>query len=525
MNLSRLIPWLEAYPDQEKAKLLFEGFQVGFSVPKFPGPGCFWVDNSRSVSLLMDVVRKKINAELFEGRVAGPFPAPPFSDFRISPLAVVPKKEPNSFRLIHNLSYPNKLSLNYFTDKTNSHVEYSSFDDALLILRKYGKGALMSKADIKSAFRLLPINPEGFNSLGFQFDGSYYFDKCLPMGFTLSCFYFEAFSTFLHWVVDRHISNVGSLHYLDDFLFIGSPDSEDCLSALFKFIELFKFFGVPLAEEKTVYPTTVLEFLGITIDSDRMQFYLPAVKILKIKSALNKIMHSPKCTLRELQSLLGLLVFTSKVVPMGRVFTKRLFRATCGVKSPHHHIRISADMKEDLRIWSLFLDNFNGYTVWQDDFVSAKSLDLFTDAAGSVGYGAYFAGHWSAEVWPDKWVQLGLVKNIVLLEMFPVLVAVFIWGELFRNKRILLHSDNKGVVFAINTQSSRSPHVVTLLRYLVLYCLKFNIWLKVEFIEGERNVIADSLSRLQLERFHQLVPDADPIGIPCPVQLWDLLTI
>lgn len=53
-------------------------------------------------------------------------------------------------------------------------------------------------------------------------------------------------------------------------------------------------------------------------------------------------------------------------------------------------------------------------------FVTIYSLDLFTDTAGSIGYGAFFNGCWSAEKWPDLWLQKGLNKNIVL-ELFPVL--------------------------------------------------------------------------------------------------------
>ena len=61
--------------------------------------------------------------------------------------------------------------------------------------------ATMAKADIESAFRLLPVHPDSFHLLGFQLDGLFYFDKCLPMGCAISCVYFEAFSTFLEWVV------------------------------------------------------------------------------------------------------------------------------------------------------------------------------------------------------------------------------------------------------------------------------------------------------------------------------------
>lgn len=87
-----------------------------------------------------------------------------------------------------------------------------------------------------------------------------------------SCYYFETFSTFLHWVVERGIANAGLLHYLDHFLFISGPDSSACLYALQKFQDISSFFSIPLANEKTVLPYTQIHFPGITIDSNLMQF-------------------------------------------------------------------------------------------------------------------------------------------------------------------------------------------------------------------------------------------------------------
>lgn len=141
-----------------------------------------------------------------------------------------------------------------------------------------------------------------------------------------------------------------------------------------------------------------------------------------------------------MQSPLGLLTFPARVIPMGRTFSKRPYRSTCGIKSPFARIRLTKLIKHDLRVWLQFVQNFNGHSLWQEDFVSADALNLIKDAAGSFGYGAYFDGHWSSECWTDVWSQLGLCKNIVLLEHFPVLVALTIWGEFFKNRRILLHS-------------------------------------------------------------------------------------
>lgn len=59
--------------------------------------------------------------------------------------------------------------------------------------------------------------------------------------------------------------------------------------------------------------------------------------------------------------------------------------------------------------------------------VSNFDLELFTDAAGSTGFGAFFQGQWSAGPWPQSWVDAGFTKNIVLLELFPVVLAVELW--------------------------------------------------------------------------------------------------
>lgn len=119
--------------------------------------------------------------------MAGPFLSLHFSNFRVSPLGIVPKKELNSFRPIHHLSFPKGNSLNDDIDASLSSVSYSFFEDAVQIIRRFGKGALLSKADIKSALRSLPISPLTYNSLSFCFDDLFFFDMCLPMGCSLSC--------------------------------------------------------------------------------------------------------------------------------------------------------------------------------------------------------------------------------------------------------------------------------------------------------------------------------------------------
>lgn len=86
----------------------------------------------------------------------------------------------------------------------------------------------MGKANIQSDFRLLPVHPESFCLLGFQFEDSYFFDKALPMGCSISCKAFEAFSSFLQYTVRSKTGFRSTVHYLNDFLFIGLAGMDVC---------------------------------------------------------------------------------------------------------------------------------------------------------------------------------------------------------------------------------------------------------------------------------------------------------
>jgi hypothetical protein len=391
------------------------------------------------------------------------------------------------------------------------------------MIQRIGKGGMLAKADIKSAFRLLKVAPSDFDQLGFRFEGKYYFDKCLPMGASISCSIFENFSTALHWFTELQCHNKNILHYLDDFLLGGPAESPLCQITLDTFRDVCKTWGVPLAEDKTVEPVQILTFLGIEFDTLKMELRLPSEKISEIKIMLELFMHVRKVTLRQLQSLIGLLNFACQVIALGRAFCRRLIDATCGVRKAHHKIRISKSIKEDLIMWQTFLSNYNGVTVMLDTaWTSADSIEFFTDSAGGKqrGFGIYFQGRWAQANWPNEWAENGTLADITFLELFPVVVAISIWGLHLRNKKLTFNIDNKSVVYIINRKSSKSPRVMALVRTLVLQTLIHNIVIKAVHIPGKLNSIADSLSRSDFQKFRQLCPGAEDEKTPIPNHLW-----
>ena len=205
--------------------------------------------------------------------------------------------------------------------------------------------------------------------------------------------------------------------------------------------------------------------------------------------------------LTKLQSLIGLLNFTCSVIVRGRTFLHRLINLTVGVKRPRHFIRLNRETKADLCLWLAFLESYNGRSFFLDYiWLSSAKLHLYTDAAGSLGYGAVFGTHWFFGQWPHSW----LGRNIIVLEMFPIVISVSIWATELANKSILFHTDNQGLVEVINRKATKDRQLLVLLRELVLQCLKHNILFRAIHVPGVLNVKADALSHLQVTLFKSL---------------------
>ena len=229
-----------------------------------------------------------------------------------------------------------------------------------------------------------------------------------------------------------------------------------------------------------------------------------------------------------MQSLIGSLNFCCRAIVPGRPFCRRLINATCGLTKPFHHIRVNKPMKLDLSLWLHFFRDHNGVSAFHDRFwISNADVQLFTDSAAGpgLGFGIYFHGKWAYGVWPDTWRKIGATSDITVLELFPIFVALHLWGSSFQNKKIKFVTDNMAVTHILNTMSSKSEHIMCIVRHLTMMCLHFNIVLRSTHIEGARNSICDALSRQKLAKFRELAPEADVHPTPVPDSLWNVFTL
>lgn len=504
---SKLQQWLKGY-DKAESDYLISGFKHGFRLG-FTGPRT--TQNSPNLPSALSnnkIVNEKIKSELAAGRIAGPFDVKPLNNLKISPLGLVPKNSPGEFRLIHHLSWPRTdgSSVNDGIPHEFSRVQYAGIQEAISKVKLVGKGCFLAKTDIQSAFRIVPVHPEDYELLGFSWEGKFYYDRSLAFGASSSCRIFERISSALEWIALSKLGASAVVKILDDFLFIENT-YDGCLQTLQSFLKMCNTVGIPIADKKTFPPHTTMTFVGFSLDSLRMETSLPSEKLSKARNLLIEFTSRESCKLRELQSLLGFLNFCCSVITCGRAFLRRLTDLTIGVQKPYYHIRLTKAVKDDLRLWLSFIDNFNGKCMFINErFLNSDTLQLYTDSAKSLGYGAVYGTYWLYGSFPTEWKSF----NITFLELYPIVLAVHVWASLWKNHCILFHTDNLALVSIINNQTSKDPQIMKLLRVLILACLKNNILFQSRFIEGRRNVLADCLSRLQVRKFRLLSPTSRP---------------
>lgn len=510
----RLREWekaLSTHPDQEFARYVCsgirEGFRIGFDYRRAscrPGPG-----NMKSVREHEEVVERYIGVECEARRVLGPLERSRFPRVHISPFGVIPKSEPGKWRLILDLSSPLGSSVNDGISKEMCFLSYISVDDVAARVVRRGRGALMAKFDLKSAYRQVPVHPDDRWLLGMDWKGRLYVDKALPFGLRSAPMIFNAVAEALAYIIKQ--KGVGGLdHYLDDFSIVGGPE---CGRDLRVALETCVGVGFPVAEEKTEGPATRITLLGIVMDSDRLELRLPQEKLEKLRELVEKWRRRRACTKRELQSLAGHLNHACKVIRPGRRFLRGVFGLLSQFHKRDHMIRLNVAFRADLEWWHVFASSWNGVSLMREAGLQSSSVEIWSDASGGWGCGAWWGLLWFQVKWSEWPVFAG--ASIAAKELLPIIVATAIWGSQWVGAVVLCHCDNEAVVAAVRGGYCRDPTLAHMLRCLFFLEAKFDVSLTAVHVPGVENGAADSISRDNLPRFFDFLPQAR--REPCPV--------
>ena len=288
------------------------------------------------------------------------------------------------------------------------------------------------KADIKEAYRMLPIHPQNQPLLGVQWAGITYTDLALPFGLRSAPKIFLAVADAIQRIlVQKGLTNL--LHYLDDFIFV-SKSLDEVKQRMATLVSTFASLGVPLELSKLEGPTRCLTFLGIEMDTATLQLRLPDDKLQRLKQALATA-ESKKCMSKQnLQSLTGLLQHAAKVIRPGRPFLHRLYALQQVGTQPSHHIQLNAAARGDIMWWHVFVNKWNGISLAWDLGCHSPEITVCTDVSGLWGCGGYTATDW----FQYKWLAHHYVLSIASKELIPVVISVAIFGRRWSGKIVNL---------------------------------------------------------------------------------------
>ena len=183
-----------------------------------------------------------------------------------------------------------------------------------------------------------------------------------------------------------------------------------------------------MAHEKVAGPSTTMTFLGLEIDTVSQQLFLPPEKLSDLQSELKHWANRKKATKRDLLSISGKLSFAAKAVPAGRLFLRRLITLSTSVSKLHHNICLNTEARADISWWQEFLPTWNGKSYFIDSSpTDASDLELYTDASGIHGCGAYYRGEWFHYQWKPHQL-LSKQISIQWQELFAIVAAALTWG-------------------------------------------------------------------------------------------------
>ena len=220
--LERWSDELLLHPDQCFVQYILNGITNGFRIG-FDHHCPLQQPDYTMLTQNPSIIAKYLQREVALGRMKC-FPTTGgHSSVHLSPIGAIPKKHrPGKWRLIVDLSSPSNASVNDGISSEWSSLRYPTIDHLSSLILQEGMGAFLVKADLKEAYRMIPVHPHGQLLLGVEWDGAIFTDMALPFGLRLAP---TAVADALQWIlVHKGIKTI--LHYLDDFILVASSLAE-----------------------------------------------------------------------------------------------------------------------------------------------------------------------------------------------------------------------------------------------------------------------------------------------------------
>ena len=310
------------------------------------------------------------------------------------------------------------------------------------------------------------------------------------------------FTKILRPVIQRlRAAGIRCVPYLDDILILASSREQSIKQSQLA-VDLLVRLGFLISPKSCLDPSRTREFLGMTIDSHRLELRVPREKIRKFRQVVRQSLRlddQHRLTLRQLAGVIGKIQAMAPAVSPARLWSRHLLfaknRALASSGSPrtawNNVVRLSADSRIELEKWVNLLEHWNGKS-----FLPPKTRHVVTTDASSFGWGGWMG----KENVQGFWTRAEAKRSSNKRELHTTVLVVQALRRKLQGSVVEIRTDNLTTMAYINHQGGRDPALTELVRPLWDWALQTRTTLCATYIPGKINDRADKLSRRKRDR-------------------------
>ena len=273
------------------------------------------------------------------------------------------KEEKSKVRPVLNVSSPPGRSFNENIDQASMERVYmSSAQKFSYSVIKAGKGGIMTKFDMKDAYKNVPCNIEDLRLQGFEWCGKYFAELSQIFGAKSAVPNYDMLGNTVS-ALARAVSRIPKslVHrQLDDVPTVAPAFTDWCQQFTENYKEVCEKVGIQLAEEfpqkdKAFCNSTHGKVLGINFDTKDLTWNLPEDKRIEYGNLIHEALSEAELSLVDSQTLVGKLTFVCSMAPWARTFLRplQIFQTTLEESSMKSGI-LPEEVRKDLEFWWIF---------------------------------------------------------------------------------------------------------------------------------------------------------------------------